>query len=136
MFNAPFCRASENSLGYTRASCGRLTLAADSKIKKPAATHGQSTCPPRRALLGFGAVAQIERMRQEHGAHTMAWLLQEHRPQTMAQSPGPADGRHGPPDVSVSQVRRRFLLASHDARSFLNRPVSMPCCLILRWRVL
>ena len=66
----------------------------------------------------------------------MAQSLQEHRAQTMAQSPEPADGVDRPPELTLSKVRRRFLLVSHDARHFLNRPVSMPCCLILRWRVL
>src|SRR3989454_3141231 len=109
--------------------------------------HGQSTCPSEGPCSGseprhkndrtagtFGR--QGSRQRRKHGAHTLAQTLQEHRAQTMARTPEPPERIDSPPETIVSKERARLLLVSHDARHFLNRPASIPCCLILRWRVL
>ena len=56
--------------------------------------------------------------------------------ETMVYPPEPTDMTDRPPEFSVANMRTRFLPVSHDARTFLNRPASIPCCLILRWRVL
>src|SRR6267378_5868584 len=90
----------------------------------------QSTCPGARP-----APVQSCSLKRPHAVAFMVhtpWLegCKCRSVETMVYPPEPADMTDRPPKFTVSNMRRRFLPVSHDARTFLNRPVSIPCCLL------
>jgi hypothetical protein len=84
-------------------------------------------CAPHVGPAGVQSCGRKRANAGHHGAHTMAgplheWERRDHGVFTRA--------------GGENEARTRLLRASHNARSFLNRPASIPCCLILRCRVL